>query len=199
MPVEEVGYTVGHDATPNPRCGVRGRRVHCNSSGRLLHHVKDTIPTISNQVGFIVRTHDTNIDGRIASPKRIDGQSSRLQSFIDGLHEEALLRVNGLSLDRLDAEELCVKSCDILIQEVGVADVAVTVVGRVWMIVGLSVEPRPGDLAAHITRLAHEIPELGRRGRSAGEAARAAYQGNGLVDGRGLCHRESKAGVKGGY
>jgi hypothetical protein len=88
-PVEEVGNTVGKDAA-----GTTRRSIFRNG-----------LSIIVDDLGVVI-THDTDIDSSRSLLERLESHTSRLDGFIDGLQEDTLLRIDGVSFSRLDIEEL---------------------------------------------------------------------------------------------
>jgi len=106
MPIEEVGNSVRND-TP------------CHSSRSIS---RDRIEVIDDHV-TIIGTHQTNIYGSRGTLQILHSQTGRIERIIDSLEKQTLLRIHGLGLCRLDAEELGIELMIILTEEVGITNI----------------------------------------------------------------------------
>lgn len=173
VPVEEVRDAVGDDAAGRAGGSIGG----------------DVLSIAVDNLGKVV-AHDTDIGGSVGSRKGLDARARGLEGLVDGLHQQTLLRIDGLGLGGGDAEELGIEDTGVLGKKVRVEDVAGTVVMPILVVPVVGAEAV--DLAEDIAGVGKQVPQLGGPARVPGEAASTADDGDGLVlVGR---HREHVSG-----
>ncbi len=142
VPVEEVGDSVGHDTA-----GGTGRSVFRNCLAIIVGD------------GVIVIAHATDVDGSCGVLQAFDGHASRLDTLVDGLKQDTLLRINGLSFVSLDVEELRIEGAGVVVKQIRSQYVGSTMVMTIRVIVAFSLEAVDGS--QDIARLLEEFPKFG--------------------------------------
>jgi hypothetical protein len=61
-----------------------------------------------------VIAHNTDIGGGVGPRERLDDGARGLEGLVNGLHQQALFRIDGLGLRGGDAEELGIKDAGVL-------------------------------------------------------------------------------------
>jgi hypothetical protein len=103
-----------------------------------------------------VVAHDTDEGSGISASQSRETETGGFERLVDGLHEQALLRVDRFGLALGDVEELVVKHLDVFGQQVGVQDIAGAMVVTIFVVEILCVKAI--DLSKDIAWFSKELP-----------------------------------------
>jgi hypothetical protein len=103
-----------------------------------------------------VVAHHTNESSGVAASQGWETDARRLERLVYGLHEQALLGIDGLGLALGDVEKLMVKYFDVFGQQVSVQDVACAMVVAIFVVEILCV--KAVDLSKDIARFSKKLP-----------------------------------------
>ena len=88
----------------------------------------------------------------------MQGQTSRVEAFVNRFQEQSLLRIHGQSFNRLHAEETGIESLHILLEEIRMPYVARSMVHVVRVVVAVNIESILADLSGNVERSLEELP-----------------------------------------
>lgn len=129
--------------------------IHCrHHQPRVRQRETNERPTDLRKVV----AHDTNKSSGIAASQSRETDAGGFERLVHGLHEQALLGIDGLGLALGDVEELMVKHLDVFGQQVGVQDVARAMVVAIFVVEILCV--KAVDLSKDIARFSKKLPEF---------------------------------------